>query len=361
MKNHSPTLTATLSLIALTFLQTSGASNADKPFSIVYENTRWENKSVKVCFGNSSHYPLTGMPSVFDEPEDHAILKNGEVIGDFTDNLRLKVLSIIQREYTLSRTGIEFVGWESCNETASNADAVLMIGSEKLTNFGFDGYAAVGRNLNGKDDYKSEDRSKKAFIYIGDPETYRVNTNIMSREQFLEILVVHEFGHLAGLVHENFRLSKKNKDLNCERTIDGYQSFMDDDAVIDEPLIANVKAYSQYDPNSVMSYCYWDVLAEKTGMNFTIDHTLGEEFIHEPNEKGHFAPTAIGLYDPTVFELKKTDSRFSHIKIKAGLSLGDIHTLRCQHGFYSENVAKKKCHPDFNPTQDPALLKLARE
>ena len=357
MKNKSikPVLFSSLSLIALTAIQSGLCS----PFSIGYQFTNWPNKSVRVCFGNASHYALTGMPDIqFDEKQKND-LKNGEVLDEVPADVRLKIKTMIQKEYTLARTGITYVGWETCTPTADNADAVILMGKKDFS-FDFDGYAAVGRNLDGEHN-AVENLEKKAFVYMNRPGTFHKGEG-MSDDDFLNILSTHEFGHLSGLAHENFRMSKKNKDPNCELTVDGYPDFMANDAAegepVNDPRMENVKAFSKYDPNSVMSYCYWDVLNQATGMKFKQDSKLGEDHKFQPSDNGMFARGAIYLGDPSLYKTKKISTTVSEIQIRAGLSLGDIHTLRCLHGAYKPDVAARKCTLDFDPTRDPDLLKL---
>jgi hypothetical protein len=353
---------ATLTLIALTFLQV-GHSRA--PFSIAYEKTLWPNKSVRVCFGNASHYSMTGMPAIDFSPNQKTSLKNGDVLGEIPADIRAKIKTIIQKEYTLSRTGIHFVGWETCAPNAENADAVILMGSKDFS-FEFDGYAAVGRNLDGIHN-AVENLEKKAFVYMNYPGSYRGSAT-MPDQDFMNILAVHEFGHLAGLAHENFRISKKNQDPNCKLIMDQYDDFINNEVVADEPnandgnprdvVMENVIAYSKYDPNSVMSYCYWDVMSQVTGLRFKIGSTLPEENKFEPSEKGTFARGAIYLGDPTLYTKKKLSPTITEIQIRPGLSAGDVHTLRCLHGAYKPEVKAKKCTPDYAPLQDMEIVKL---
>ena len=313
--------------------------------SLAYSNNAWGKRSIRVCFASQKQLKLTSLPDDLP-PHEKEIVEMGKGIDKVSNPIRTLIKSIITKEFTLKNTGIEFTGFETCSEFAQESDAVLFLGSDNLFSWRY-GNASINRALTSDSHYSIPSPNQKPYVYLMSlhslKEEFKHST--MTAEQFFMMTAVHEFGHLAGLAHENFRLSQKNPDLNCKLTQDGYDYLIRNE---DEEFTPNTKIYSVYDPNSVMSDCFSVALSKNTGLKFILDTALSTDYPQE-TIAGAFPINAISLTYSSLFKSEVLNRTRTLYQVRVGLSKGDIHTLRCIHGFYSDQLKKERCQKDFDP------------
>jgi hypothetical protein len=215
----------------------------------------------------------------------------------------------IQNEYNLLQTGISFTGWHSCKEDP-NAEAILIVVNSDEQPLG---RASVGRS----EVYRNEvsydletfplPHDAKTFVLLNLRKAY---DSVVSDEEELKYSAIHEFGHLAGLRHENISPDAE-KDPNCTEDDIGPESAMD-----------NIKPLTPYDPSSIMNYCLYNFI-RKSGLDFRVD-----DFGNVLNDLNAliFTFEKLAVYDDELIFRKVSDFRY---QARFGLSKNDIEGLRC--------------------------------
>lgn len=161
------------------------------------------------------------------------------------------IQKVVQAEFNKTRTGIYFTGWKSC-ELDPSADTVLItINSTKLPL----GRSSVGRSEVYQYETQALPQDKKTFVLLNMSPAVG---SVLSYESELTFTAVHEFGHLAGLRHENIN-PEANSDSNCTESEIGPEVSQDSAVYL-----------SPYDPSSVMNYCLYNFIGT-VGLNFRID------------------------------------------------------------------------------------------
>lgn len=183
-------------------------------FAGVHVRNLWQHNEVSVCFAKGEEGSRTDKYG--------SKLK----IRDWKEKHKANVQVWVNEEFTPERTGIHFVGWESC-ERSPNADIVVFHNkNSKFKNFlfgGVSGFALMGPYYNAVEGYPAALGS----VFI--------NSSGMKKS-----VVIHEFGHAAGLAHEH-----EHKD-----AVKGCSSIA--------PLFNPMYEYVPFDAESIMSYCITD-------------------------------------------------------------------------------------------------------
>lgn len=267
------------SLLAMTpVLALAGVDSVGEPGSI------WPKRSIRVCWSEES------------EPRH------------FGETPRRAVQSIVQQEYTLARTGIEFVGWESCS-TLSQGTADVQIRQSTKNLGGFFrvwGLASIGVPQDGN----------APHLYLFFDQGLQPNFQ-MDPIEHLQMIALHEFGHLAGLRHEHARPDAKQwEEARC---------------LTGETLDEKVESFGNYDRNSIMNYC-WNQQIRVRGTSW--DMPVPNAILKLPSELRlasvrSFIDHSMKIQDPSLIDLSlnPTADRLK-VKIRIGLSTGDLNTLR---------------------------------
>jgi hypothetical protein len=243
--------------------------------------------------------------------------------NDFKTKEKLAVQKIVEQEYTLERTGITFFGWEDCSSLAPDQydlmiyqDNILLPTNDIVQSyrkFDAEGSATLGQgaaeqiktetNVVTKISIKSRGffgrNILKPVMYLLYRPTFRETEKYFHAVEELQMVALHEFGHVAGLRHEHIR-SEAKQDPNCK-----HLQKPKPDAVLEE-IMTTAVSVTEYDPNSVMNYCWGATLAAM----------------------GNVLNTLPNVPDETLYEVVKdevTNQKTYHIKI--GLSAKDIITL----------------------------------
>lgn len=197
--------------IVFIFLLICSAQNALA--SLATKSTRWEKPNIIVCWAN------------WNEIHDH----------DWNSKASL-IKETIEKEFN-TRSPVTFSGWEPCADVRI-ADAVISF--DFRTSSDSNSHASLGRgeypDHNGLYSYVYLDGKKESTL-----------------QEMLELkqTAIHEFGHLAGLMHEHIRVEAKN-DPNC------IESRHYNLGVGSEKTKENISVLKmgEYDPHSIMNYCF---------------------------------------------------------------------------------------------------------
>ena len=314
------------SLIATLILLTSSYTFAGVP---IESRVGWSKKSIKVCFGNNDHRNYT-----------FAIYDKAEFI-EYTKKQKEWIKQIITQEYKISEVGIEFTGWEDCNSKASNADVVILRAEPNVVEILDDsgltnergGRATLGErgnastSINALTNIETHSYEKSTLDYLN---YVIINTRVggekrIGAENFIKLTALHEFGHTAGLRHAHLKLKEAQADENCKRTSTLKLS--------QEDTYVSTIFTGPFDNNSVMNYCYFNLLVEN-GLSFKEKSLSG---------------TPMVLTDPSLYTTKATDPAWLskkprvQIDVRIGFSAMDKHALKCLYVF-DEATKKERCN-----------------
>jgi hypothetical protein len=312
-------------MIRVIFLVTILSYQPISKASLTEPITKWSKNNLSVCFGGPREW---GKSRVWDKYglRFSETPRNDEAI-EFTQDEKNLIISAVNSNFTHKNTGLHFTGWSDCRDNGTYDIYIFRIHNEK-----FSGQATIG--------FKSESVFDRSFShYIRNPSILRkeyvlLNTDIsshnikISRHEFLAQTALHEFGHVAGLRHEEARFDHAKIDPNCMKT--GDLAYPEAFQYMIEKEGSSSKSFSVYDPNSIMSGCFLNTLRRFTGLSFS----------YPQNEV-----SPINLQDKSLFETQVIGNNFQ-AKIKISLSSLDKHSLKCLY-VYDEKEFKDNCHEEF--------------
>jgi hypothetical protein len=219
-------------------------------------------------------------------------------VVDFHQEEKQEIRKVLTENFRIEDVGITFSGFKDCSKDIK-AD-VPIIKFANLKPEAPAGFAIMG----------GQDATGVVINVIPSP------ARISSNQERLRLLILHEFGHVAGLGHEHEREEQLN-DPNCS---------VDHNELIDPEVLENYNVYGAYDSNSVMNYCYLRKLNWVIGLNFSTP--IGEEL-------------PLLLIDPSIYVQRRVGD-FILTAITPKLSLGDRETLRCLYVYRGEDF-KSRC------------------
>lgn len=214
------------------------------------EYNPWQKTAIRVCFAHTSDDFST--LNYFHDGTLNDL--RGDFVGNWQQEAKQKAQQIIESEFSKEKTLIHFVGWQDCpvDVEKSDFDVMLYTSQVELNNIFMEyGRASIGNNSQ----YDDSIKSKKAFLYIADLSTFALDFKKMKFKGDVELYwkytLVHEFGHLAGLLHEHDQKDVVN-DPNCPEgmvaaLIRGTKNFT---------KLSYTYRHGPYDQNSIMNYCF---------------------------------------------------------------------------------------------------------
>ena len=273
-------------LILLVLMMTAANASVD---GIGEPNVAWKKRQIHVCWHNAGKDNPSYAPN------------------DFKIEQKLAVQQIVEQEYTVPRVGITFFGWEDCS-TITNYDLEIyqdidilptnnlvdIYRKAKVEGFSVLGQGGREEKTNEHDGYFNRNQQLSTMYLLYQP-MFRIGSEFYKPTEELQATALHEFGHAAGLRHEHIRPEAKD-DPNCKN-----MNF-----VIDETILDSAINYEDYDPNSIMNYCWSSTL----GLIGNVVNVL-------PNVPDQT------LYTVTTNKKTKKKTYF----IRNGLSAKDISTL----------------------------------
>lgn len=170
----------------------------------------WQTKKISTCFTRAEA-----------KIRDIGVLRTE--IHDWSSEEKETLKQLLSQEYSIERTGVEFVGFKDC-DAHPQADIVLF----KARNGGLlGGQASVGPKRKG---YVEGYPNARGYVLL-----YDLNlTN-----------VTHEFGHVLGLQHEHLHPQAFDEDPSCLRRI------------LNKPAkVSEHYTYTPYNRTSIMNYCH---------------------------------------------------------------------------------------------------------
>jgi hypothetical protein len=248
----------------------------------------------------------------------------------------------IMNTYSLAETGISFIGWKNCSTTKNSDVIIYAINDFKIksqfkeipTNSSHFRYEQKQVNNFIKNTTNSSNVALLDSNHIeNEPQAHLViyennNTLKLYTDEFLKLNAIHEFGHLAGLRHEDIRKEDAYASKYCQISLDrlknNYESKGDQTAFT-----------SRYDQESIMSYCYFLHLAD-------ISYYLKNEKKDKITQRVSY----LNSLDKPDCSLQKQSCLNTNVR----LSKADKHALKCLYQ-YDKELKDTICHEDYDLEQ----------
>ncbi len=285
--------------------------------------TAWEKKQVRVCWGNQEHQAATLIAN-----KDYQLI-------EYTSTQKKWIQDIVSREFTLKETGIEFIGWEPCGSRVELSDVVLFR-YEPISRENEDGLliytesggsATIGQrgqitnSLNVTTGLITQHfaRSTDSSLNVVLLNT-KTENKVIDPENYIKMVALHEFGHTAGLRHQHIRFQEAKNDPNCKRV--PHVKFQQ------EPTFSSTRFAGPYDYNSIMNYCWINVLMSNTGLKFRAKST----------------DDRVKLTDQTLYSVSPVNEKRDLYQVRIGLSKQDKQALKCMYAEFSETQRSECPH-----------------
>ncbi len=287
----------------------------------------WNKRSIRVCWRNSAL-----LDPIFEK-------------NDFNDLKKQAVQEIIQKEYTIERVGIEFIGWQNCNELKTGSYDFEIIQDnfsakpnpvvQPYRDRAVEGMAFIGEGggcyrLTENDPFSDEPKVTVGYYYRNAKEEKKVylmfvDLNDIFENSFtslkrLQSTALHEFGHVAGLRHEHIRPEAMD-DPNCR--------YMGKDFVVEEKPYDTTRYIGEYDPNSIMNYC-WLATLEAVGLKTSELPNMTDPSLYEKVSRMEVTKKTVLVgkkpnQKKKVVTVKKPVSEY---ELRVGLSQRDVTALQ---------------------------------
>lgn len=319
-------------------------------FSIGEPAVAWSKKSLRVCWASSpAHVKATRLAQELDlSPQFLSLPSPAE---------KKLVRALITREFTSARTGLSFTGWTDCKPRGETADVYLFAAQSAdlslsalteperapapagLASIGQSGIREEFTNAHGVSGsgYRKKDLKKKSYVFLRLPD---YSLTQISAEETLALNALHEFGHLAGLRHEHLRPEAKN---------DPHCVLADTNLSTREHLspLLTAKSFGVYDPQSIMNYCYLDLIEKITGLRYY--EKISEAPATLPGGSGSILSAGqTEFLDPRITSENLDDPNYREIRLRSALSSGDLHALRCLYA-YPSATRRLRCTEAYDP------------
>jgi|GEM_PF-5261330 len=191
--------------------------------SVAYVPSLWQKRSIVVCW----------------------VTPKGMHPDQLSEDVKDVAKRAVTREYN-GRTGISFVGWKSCDETSNPDLRVTDYGNDseptKRGDAGTIGALSL-EQIHGVAPSGMQRSPVRLNMVSGCMGTYAKGGN--SLNACVALTALHEFGHVAGLRHEH---------VHPKSTCVQYR----EDLVVYGMGAKDHQYSTDYDPRSVMDYCYYD-------------------------------------------------------------------------------------------------------
>jgi hypothetical protein len=271
-------------------------------FSVAEPLTLWSKNKLKTCWiledTKTQDLPIEIRKKISSAPKGSNL--------NFEEYQAVK--NIIEENFKAENTGISFYGWNECQN--DQADVYITTSQKQQPFIGF-GSIGDGSHFTNVDVDLSTKHKEKSFVYLS-----RISqSKIQNKLKALQMFALHEFGHVAGLRHEHIRDEAKN-DPNC--LLSGAHTKEKKDLYTVE--------LNEYDPNSIMNYCYIHLIHQKTGLHFYAKYF--DSISQWNNQKKYWPENVLNFEDDSLYNKTTNENGTSEFKLNIQLSTKDKEGLR---------------------------------
>lgn len=288
------------------------------------DGARWASNSIEVCFATKRQ---AGASRFGEDSKTFPTHPARVRLENSTAEERSLIETIVRNEYRLDSTGFEFTGFSECTPD-TKAKIFVYVGrggplgagniGEKLTIEKFWTYRdREGRQIISPV-YVKMATALPSYLYFQNLEALKAQSTRLSPIEQFQVAALHEFGHAAGLLHEDER-EEANRSPNCAY-LNAQSPFR-----VSRPV-----PLTPYDPASVMSYCFIDFLKEKTGLRYQVARA-GYDARTLPSQGGLPIVAWPGLFleDSSRTVTRRETADRLEFTIRLGLSDKDRQSIRC--------------------------------
>lgn len=174
----------------------------------------WDKEAIKVCFADKkTNVVIEGTPNI---------------LANWKEEQKRNIQKMIENEYRAERTGYQFVGFKDCKDTINPDVLILRLPTLSPVGLARNGMATTGpTSVQASTTYKSA----RGIVIFSSTGLKRPST------------VVHEFGHILGLMHEH---SHPDAMAEARSGCHHYTKTTRQE---------NRYFYTPFDETSVMNYC----------------------------------------------------------------------------------------------------------
>jgi len=289
----------------------------------------WKKKQINVCF-SKNFYPEKLCKIDIDNGFIY-LTKGASAFSIPSQEEKNQIANWIKQEFSIKRTGIEFVNWGDCNSTENASygknDAVIFFtkipdashasGESHLG-------ACIEGSLPGAIPYVHLSLSMVEAKVLTYPSSI-IPTESTSLDR---AMAIHEFMHLAGLHHDDLRevWGQNYGPLFMQRLTDRDIFSITSYRWIHEGIAAN-GGYKRF-------YNTSDDLYSRGDKNVGI-------ILDQNNEEEKLILDKLKLDPPSDRVVERDPLNYRLMQTKVGLSEGDVFSLRCLHKLNLKNILKK--------------------
>ncbi len=214
----------------------------------------WPSSDVKVCWVTPDFYSQRSQEFFYGPGKNQQVFSSSQ--------LQELIQKEINSQFKKEITGIHFTGWKPCEWVRDpdstyrmkvDADAAILLVSKEATSM----FDVMGGSSNVGKEIFHQRQTPTLRLEIPKGAAVELNAHPMisgqlqrvTQQEYLKMLVLHEFGHLSGLLHEHAsHESDLLEDPHCNAA--GVNELD-----LEGPFYDNYKQVTPYDVQSIMSYC----------------------------------------------------------------------------------------------------------
>ncbi len=217
---------------------------------IVAENYTWKKKSISVCWAKKEQTEDLQQLSLMTMVEqDFAV--------ELNDNDKIILQNKIKEQFNKESVGIEFVGWQRCDTSFKSDIYIFAFDDLAYAEYYLPGETNIGTSCEmfnskvRKREIRKRIPGQPGYLFLSKATIKKLGEkNFKNPDISFVRSALHEFGHIAGLLHEHYH-KEANLDPNCADLIKEQPDFTKN------PIkLGKEKAYSKYDPRSIMNGCF---------------------------------------------------------------------------------------------------------